>query len=204
VFGNDARRGVSRRHCAIYGVCVLAHKSAWALAFVVLVAPGCGSKRESDRVHSPSQVADVFAAHGLALYAPDWNLPGRASVDVVGLAADAQNATLIEDPSDLHHLQLALTIWWNDAAAANYASRTKRAAREAKFLSKLSPQSRALFATPDAGKRYERTIRVDNVVADYIDSRYTATRAARLRETIKALAKAPTIKPPCLNNACAE
>jgi hypothetical protein len=172
---------------------VLPHKSAWALVAVLLLASGCGSKRESDRVHSPSQIAEVFSAHGLALYAPDWNLPGRASVYVVGLVVDAQNPDILRVPSDVHHLQLTVTIWWNDAAAANYASPTKRAARQAKLLAKMNPQLRVI-----------RTTRVDNVVADYIDSRDTARLAAHLRATMQALAAAPTVKPPCLNNACAE
>ncbi len=165
------------------------------LVVVSLVTVGCGSSKVADRVHSPSQVAQVFAAHRLALYAPGWNFPKPASVYESALAADAS------DPLDTnpHHLQLSVTIWWDDAAAADFANPTRRAARSRQFDRAL----KALFRS-SANDPHDRTVRVDNVVADYYDDAYTARLVARLKATMAALASAPTVAPPCSKNFCAD
>jgi hypothetical protein len=107
------------------------------------------------------------------------------------------------DPSDFRKFELSVSIWWSDAAAAHYVDPRSIAADNAAYLASLSGKARRKYEkTIELSKRYERWSRVDNVVADYIDSRYTAKFVARLKRTLAALARAPTVKPPCSHDSC--
>jgi hypothetical protein len=190
-------------------------KFAFLVPILLLVA-GCGSPASNvhpnssevrlGRVHSPEQVGRVFAVHRLALAAPTWNLPGSKDGVISSILASSTINLKRPPPGafDIHRLGLFITIWWSDPAAAHDASPKVRAANVAHFVSHLLLQYRAAFEPTADQIRYGRTMVVDNVVADYVDSPYTATAVARLKATMRALAQAPTVKPPCSGSSCAD
>lgn len=158
----------------------------WILITALLLA-GCGASKVA-RVHSPRQVQRDFTAHGLALYSPGWTFPTKP-VYVSALTADAAAEPFDTNP---HHLQLLVSVWWSDAAAAKYAR------------PQIPIETQSALGQLFAPEPNDRTLRVDNVVAEYHVSRYTAKLVARLKDTMAALAKGPTVKPPCSKDFCTD
>jgi hypothetical protein len=151
------RRGQAR----VFGALVVG-----AVALCVLASARAGV---SGGMHSPAEVARVFAAHDLRLTPVVWNLPRGGPTEVAALSS----GPLLGGPFDLE-----VIVWWSVSAAEKDAA---------------TPPTALPGLPPD---KSFREVRAGNVTASYDLTAATAAKAARVAAALAALADTPTVAEP--------
>jgi hypothetical protein len=139
-----------------------------AAALCVLVSARAGVSAPGG-VHSPAEVARVFAAHDLRLTPVVWNLPRGGPTEV----AELSSGPLLGGP-----FGLTVTVWWSVSAAEK---------------DEATPPLAIPGLPPD---KTFREVRAGNVTASYDLTAATAAKAARVAAALTALVATPTLPEP--------